>query len=66
MYRVHSFDWQGQIVWGLTASILIEVAAAALGRRPDFEVEHPSNAGAVAAGEGGGGGAGSSANQSRM
>lgn len=40
---MHSFDWQGQVVWGLTAAIMIEVAKLALGRAPDFEVDHPSN-----------------------
>lgn len=39
-------------MWGLTAAILIQVAQLALGRPPDFAVEHPSNAG--------------SSNQSRM
>lgn len=52
VYRVHSFDYQGHVVWGLTAAILIQVAQLALGRPPDFEVEHLSNAG--------------SSNQSRM
>ncbi|KAF6253594.1 NUDIX hydrolase domain-like protein [Scenedesmus sp. NREL 46B-D3] len=41
--RVHSFDYQGYVVWGLTALIMIQVAELALGRPPDFEVEHPSN-----------------------
>jgi hypothetical protein len=45
VFRVHSFDYKGQVVWGLTAAILIQVAQLALGRPPDFEVEHPSNAG---------------------
>lgn len=43
MYRVHSFDYQGHVVWGLTAAILIQVAELALGRPPDFEVDHPSH-----------------------
>ncbi|WIA11436.1 hypothetical protein OEZ85_011553 [Tetradesmus obliquus] len=43
-YRVHSFDYQGYVVWGLTAVIMICLAELALGRPPDFEVEHPSNA----------------------
>jgi hypothetical protein len=43
VYRVHSFDYQGHVVWGLTAAILIEVAELALGRPPDFEANHPSN-----------------------
>lgn len=43
VYRVHSFDYQGHVVWGLTAAILIQVAELALGRPPDFEVDHPSN-----------------------
>lgn len=38
VYRVHSFDYQGHVVWGLTAAILIQVAQLALGRPPDFEV----------------------------
>eukprot|EP00878_Enallax_costatus_P003413 GHUV01003623.1.p1 GENE.GHUV01003623.1~~GHUV01003623.1.p1 ORF type:complete len:282 (+),score=55.25 GHUV01003623.1:287-1132(+) len=42
-YRVHSFDYQGFIVWGLTAQILIHVAQLALGRPAAFEVDHPSN-----------------------
>jgi hypothetical protein len=44
-YRVHSFDYQGYVVWGLTAVIMIRVAELALGRPPDFEIEHPSNIG---------------------
>jgi hypothetical protein len=49
---VHSFDYQGHVVWGLTAAMLIQVAELALGRPPDFEVDHPSNV--------------STSNQSRM
>jgi hypothetical protein len=52
VYRVHSFDYQGHVVWGLTAAMLIQVAELALGRPPDFEVDHPSNV--------------STSNQSRM
>lgn len=47
VYRVHSFDNQGHVVWGLTAAILIEVAELALGRPPDFEANHPSNMGGL-------------------
>jgi cytochrome c oxidase subunit IV len=44
-YRVHSFDYQGYVVWGLTAVIMIHVAELALAHSADFEVEHPSNIG---------------------
>jgi hypothetical protein len=37
-YRVHSFEYQGFIIWGLTASILINVAQLALGRSADFAI----------------------------
>ena len=35
---MHSFDYQGFIIWGLTASILINVAQLALGRSAEFVV----------------------------
>eukprot|EP00775_Hariotina_reticulata_P006022 gene6020-6260_t len=41
-YRIHSFDYEGFIIWGLTAAIMIRVAQLALGRPADFEVDHPS------------------------
>jgi cytochrome c oxidase subunit IV len=44
-YRVHSFDYQGYVVWGLTAVIMIHVAELALARSADFEIDHPSNIG---------------------
>lgn len=40
-YRIHSFEHQGFVIWGLTASILIQVARRALGREPSFEVDTP-------------------------
>ncbi|KAF8070866.1 NUDT15 [Scenedesmus sp. PABB004] len=48
-YRVHSFEHQGFVVWGLTAQILIHVAELALGRPPDFEAE-PGGGGGASAG----------------
>lgn len=38
---MHSFDYAGHVVWGLTASIMIHVAELALGRSAAFEVEPP-------------------------
>lgn len=61
VYRIHSFDYEGHIVWGLTAAIMIQVAELALGRPADFEVDHPSNN--SSSGEGSGG---ASSSQARM
>lgn len=36
---MHSFDYRGFIIWGLTAAILIKTAEVALGRPAAFEVE---------------------------
>eukprot|EP00879_Flechtneria_rotunda_P023793 GHRR01025192.1.p1 GENE.GHRR01025192.1~~GHRR01025192.1.p1 ORF type:complete len:126 (+),score=34.36 GHRR01025192.1:544-921(+) len=47
-YRIHSFDYRGFIVWGLTAQMLIHVAGLALGRPPEFPVDHPSAAARIA------------------
>lgn len=40
-YRIHFFQFGNFNVWGLTAGILIAVAAAAFGRKPDFQAEQP-------------------------
>lgn len=37
-YRIHSFQYKEFTIWGLTAGILIEAAALALGRWPEFQV----------------------------
>jgi len=35
--RVHYFRYEGKTIWGLTATILIEVARRVLGREPEFQ-----------------------------
>jgi len=35
--RVHYFDYQGKVIWGLTAAILIRVASVVYGREPAFQ-----------------------------
>ncbi|GFR49472.1 hypothetical protein Agub_g11533 [Astrephomene gubernaculifera] len=37
MYRIHSFEYGGFNVWGLTATICIAAAQLALGRTPGFQ-----------------------------
>ena len=36
--RVHYFEYEGRQIWGLTATILIEVARRVCGREPEFAV----------------------------
>eukprot|EP00160_Parvularia_atlantis_P005692 Unigene14916_Nuclearia_a/m.44791 Unigene14916_Nuclearia_a/g.44791 ORF Unigene14916_Nuclearia_a/g.44791 Unigene14916_Nuclearia_a/m.44791 type:complete len:226 (+) Unigene14916_Nuclearia_a:2-679(+) len=40
-HRMHSFDWDGFRIWGLTASVLIHAASVVYGARPAFEVDPP-------------------------
>lgn len=40
-YRIHFFDIQGQTIWGLTASMLIELAVQGYQRQAAFEVDIP-------------------------
>jgi hypothetical protein len=40
-YRIHSFDYNGFNIWGLTAGILIKVARVAFGRPPEFQEHSP-------------------------
>jgi 8-oxo-dGTP pyrophosphatase MutT (NUDIX family) len=35
--RVHYFDYDGRVIWGLTAAILIRVASRVYGREPEFQ-----------------------------
>ena len=35
--RVHYFRYEGKTIWGLTATILIEVARRVFGREPEFQ-----------------------------
>lgn len=66
VYRIHSFDYAGHIVWGLTAAIMIQVAELALGRAAAFEVEHPSSSSSSRGDVGSASGAGASSSQARM
>jgi 8-oxo-dGTP pyrophosphatase MutT (NUDIX family) len=40
-YRLHFFELQGHLVWGLTAHFLIQVAKAAFQCKPSFQEEGP-------------------------
>jgi coenzyme A diphosphatase NUDT7 len=43
--RVHFFERAGRVVWGLTASVLVETAEVAFGRRAAFRKTPPGPGG---------------------